>query len=471
MAVAAALERAVVAGLVRVRDPGRYGFTHAIVREAIYDDLEPARRVKLHEAIAGRLSDAPAELARHCLAAARGGGDPQPAWHSALEAAREAEAALGHAEAAEHYAHALEALELGAEAAVDQRLAVLLALAEATYAAGDIEASRRRFARAAAAARRAGIADVQARAALGFARLQAYGALDEEAIELLSAALEALPDTPGELRARVTGLLASRLHPATDQLRREALIAEAVAMARTLGDDRTLLWLQSFAVMTYWRPESIALRRAAAEEVVRLAGPVADHASLLFAHVQQIRDAVQDGEIQAAEALLDRARPFARASRRSYERWYLLVVEAAWATFQGRLAEAERMVAEALALNRRHGEDCEQEYAVQRLVLGRLRWRAQDADVTLLREYASRYATLPVWEAMLALLESDLGHHDAARRGLDACARDDFAAVRASHEGLAALAIARRGGGPRRPPHPAAALDARAVRTPEPGGR
>ena len=91
--------------------------------------------------------------------------------------------------------------------------------------------------------------------------------------------------------------------------------------------------------------------------------------------------------------------------------------------------------------------------------------------MTLLREYASRYATLPVWEAMLALLESDLGHHDAARRSLDACARDDFAAVRASQEGIAALAmlgeVAARDGR-----HTAAAaLDARAVRTPEPGGR
>ena len=71
-----------------------------------------------------------------------------------------------------------------------------------------------------------------ARAALGFARLQQYGLLDTEAVELLTDALEALPEEPGELRARVIGLLAVRLRPATDQERREALIGEAVAMAR-----------------------------------------------------------------------------------------------------------------------------------------------------------------------------------------------------------------------------------------------
>ena len=99
---------------------------------------------------------AAAQIAHHALAAARAGADPQPAWEAALEAAREAEAALGHAEAAAHYAEALEALALGAEAPAAERRATLLALAEATFAAGDIEDARRRYSQAAAAARRDG---------------------------------------------------------------------------------------------------------------------------------------------------------------------------------------------------------------------------------------------------------------------------------------------------------------------------
>jgi hypothetical protein len=382
-----------------------------------------------------------ARIAHHALAAARLGADPQPAWVAGLEAAREAAAALGHAEAAAHYEQALEAVALGAEASAAERRETLLALADATFAAGGIEEARRRFGQAAAAAREAGDAEGLATAALGFARLQAYGALDLKAVELLTQALDALDPAPSRLRARVTGLLASRLSPATDQERREALIAEAVAMARALGDDRTLLWLQSFAVMIHWPPERAAQRAQAAAEVVRLAGPFADYGALLWAHVQQIRDALAAGDVPAAEAGVDRARPIAHASRRSYDRWYLLVVEAAWAAFRGRLAEAERLTADALALNRRHGEDCAQEFTVQRLVLARLRWRPQDADVTRLREYASRYPGLPVWEAMLAALELALQRPEQARRALDACARDDFAAVRRSHDWLAALAL------------------------------
>ena len=67
--------------------------------------------------------------------------------------------------------------------------------------------------------------------------MRPYGAVDSEASTLLSQALERLPDADGALRARVTGLLAV-FEP--DQARREALIDEALAMARRLGDEATL---------------------------------------------------------------------------------------------------------------------------------------------------------------------------------------------------------------------------------------
>ena len=201
IALAAALDAAVAAGIVCPLEPGRFGFAHTIVREAVYEELAPARRIALHEAVAARCATArlsggdvaAAEVADHSLAAARGGGEPQAAWESALEAAREAQAALGHAEAAERYAHALEALELGAEAPVGERLAALLALAESTFAAGDIDRPQRATRSSGRGAPRRA-AETMARAALVFAQVQAYGALDEEAIELLPRARRASPE-------------------------------------------------------------------------------------------------------------------------------------------------------------------------------------------------------------------------------------------------------------------------------------
>ena len=151
------------------------------------------------------------------------------------------------------------------------------------------------------------------------------------------------------------------------------------------------------------------------------------------------------GDIARADADLDRARPVADATRRSFYRWFLMVAEAGRATFAGRLDEAEPMTEEALALNRRHGDDCFQEHTVGRLALARLRWRPQDADAAQLRGFAARYPHLPVWEAMLASLEWELGNVEAARRGVALCARDDFAAVVRSPDFLPAARVPRRG--------------------------
>ena len=163
-----------------------------------------------------------------------------------------------------------------------------------------------------------------------------------------------------------------------------------------------------------WRPERSAQRAAAAEEVVRAAVHHADHGALVWAYLQRIRDAMQAGDVARATADLDRARPVANASRRSFSRWMLIVAEAAYAAFAGRLDEADRMTEEALVLNRRHSDDCMHEHTVGRFVLARLRWRPQDADAAQLRGFAARYPHLPAWEAMLASLEWELGNPEAA---------------------------------------------------------
>ena len=154
-------------------------------------------------------ADVPAaQIAHHALAAARAGADPQPAWEAALEAAREAAAALGHAEAAAHYAEALEALALGAEApavGAPRRRCSRWPRRRSPPATSRTRAAATRRPRpprgATATPRR------WPRAALGFARVRPYGAVDEESVTLLSQALERLPPDDGPLRARVTGLL------------------------------------------------------------------------------------------------------------------------------------------------------------------------------------------------------------------------------------------------------------------------
>ncbi len=109
----AALEQAVRAAvehhvLVPV-GPDSYAFRHALLGEAVYDDLLPGERVRLHAAYVkalagGDTTGAAAELARH----ARAGHDPATALVASIRAGDEATAAGGPAEALRHYELALE---------------------------------------------------------------------------------------------------------------------------------------------------------------------------------------------------------------------------------------------------------------------------------------------------------------------------------------------------------------------------
>jgi hypothetical protein len=111
-ALAGALRRAVAAGvLVGMAGQQRYTFRHALVREAVYDDLLPADRSRWHRELARCLSRVPAAgrgpgyaartawIAHHWLAA----GDRERALAASIAAGQAAEQASAFGEAARHY--------------------------------------------------------------------------------------------------------------------------------------------------------------------------------------------------------------------------------------------------------------------------------------------------------------------------------------------------------------------------------
>jgi predicted ATPase len=104
-----ALRTAVEGSVLVAADADGYAFRHALLAEAIYADLLPGERVRLHGAYAralasGALTGSAAELARH----ARAAGDLQRALDASVRAGDEAMAVAGWAEAAHHYEVALE---------------------------------------------------------------------------------------------------------------------------------------------------------------------------------------------------------------------------------------------------------------------------------------------------------------------------------------------------------------------------
>ena len=92
--------------------PDGYRFRHALLREAVYGDLMPGERTRLHARLASLLATAPAstgpgaaaELAHHCLAS----HDIPGAFAASVRAGTEAERLGAPAEAHRHYDMALE---------------------------------------------------------------------------------------------------------------------------------------------------------------------------------------------------------------------------------------------------------------------------------------------------------------------------------------------------------------------------
>ncbi len=112
-----------------------YAFRHALLGEAVYDDLLPGERVRLHRAYTVALGDGgvastAAEIARH----ARASHDIQTAVRASIEAGDEAMSVGGPDEAAHHYQ---VALELVAEPHPDQHDLSLTDLVDLSIKAGE----------------------------------------------------------------------------------------------------------------------------------------------------------------------------------------------------------------------------------------------------------------------------------------------------------------------------------------------
>jgi DNA-binding NarL/FixJ family response regulator len=196
-----------------------YEFRHALLAEAVSDDLLPHERVQLHRACADALLEdatlgTDADLARHALAS----GDRALALTAAVRAGDSARRMGGPAEALAHYEAALGLLDV--EAA--QTHGITLRAAAAANATG-----RPMRAMTLLRARLAGTAPSRSERAELLGALTFASRMTEERVDrlaLTAEALDLLDDAPAPLRV---GLLTRRAEALTDA----GETAEAVAVA------------------------------------------------------------------------------------------------------------------------------------------------------------------------------------------------------------------------------------------------
>jgi DNA-binding CsgD family transcriptional regulator len=244
------LREAVAAGvLVAEATSESYSFRHALLQEAVYGDLLPSERVRLHATFAQLLEDgggagaSAAELAYHCLAS----HDLAGGLVASVQAATEAQAVHAPGERLRHLEHALslwERVPEGVRLTGVDRIDLVLGAAAAANDAGEVD-------RAVGLARQA-IAEVDEhldplRAARARERLAHYVRVghDEEVLQLCQHAEQLVPrDPPIPLRARVTAALAQALANTQQREKARRWCQEALAAARataSVGDEADVL--------------------------------------------------------------------------------------------------------------------------------------------------------------------------------------------------------------------------------------
>lgn len=231
-----ALRDAIDAHVLQLTPSGRgYVFRHALLAEAVYDDLLPGERVRLHAAYAAAVIADPgrraAELARHALAS----HDLDTAYTASVAAGEEAMALAAPLEAMQHYEAALE-LAPRVPTAPEDRSPLILAAVQAADAAGytqrALKLARRSLADLppdAEPVRRAALLLAVVIAALG-------NEIDDEALTLTAEALHLTPaEPPTPFRAQLLAVHARVALIMGQEVDAERTAREAVTVATAIG--------------------------------------------------------------------------------------------------------------------------------------------------------------------------------------------------------------------------------------------
>ena len=436
----AALEQALGTGLV-VESPtvrGSYSFAHALIRETLYEGMSTARRGRLHRRVGVALEEMDPDhveghtnaLAHHFTRAASA-EDAERAIRYALAAGEQATQMLAHEQAAEHYARALDVLEVFEPTALERRCELLLALGEAGVRSGERARAWPAFREAAALAAQLGDGGALARAAIGASRryLQPPGIVDEELIAMLDQALAMTPGEPSVMRIRLLSRLCGALYYSPERDRMDALSAEATVLAEALDDPRGTALAAAARRRAFWAPGRLEQRLADSTLLLQSALQAGDVELTLQGHAWLVVDLLESGDSAGVEAQIDAFTARARELREPLYMWQVAIWRVMRALLAGHLSTADRLASEALAAGiRPERETAPQYHAIQLLAIRREQGRMAELEAAA-RDLVNSNAQRPAWRAGLATLLLETDRADEARSEFEALASEEFSDI------------------------------------------
>jgi transcriptional regulator with XRE-family HTH domain/tetratricopeptide (TPR) repeat protein len=354
-ALLAAVEDALLSGLVVEQTARLVAFSHGLVAAAIYEATPQLRRLVLHERAAVQLAErnptstsAIVDVARHWSIVAV--DDPAVRATASLWSVRAGDAASAAAsvnEAIDWYRRAVSLWDDGAPESAD----ALMRLGSALMTSGELGEGEAALGRALLAAEDSGNVEVFARAALGLAASVRYTHSDPQRIDELERAIAKFDPSEMVLRPALLATLRRQLGfvetEAADRRRNEAarLVAEAVSapdvseeLLVSLGGLRDSLIVD----------DPIPLGQLAAS-IVRVAATRQDLPAMSTGWYRQAWSALELGNGELFRRSVSEYRSIAERLRRPYELAISANMLAAVAQIEGRYDDAEACGQEALA--------------------------------------------------------------------------------------------------------------------------
>ncbi len=463
------LDEALGAQLIAERSRGEYGFTHALIRATLYEELSTPRRVRLHGRIAAaletlyadRIDDHLGEMAGHYMAST--GGDAEKAIDYSVRAGDRAKELFAWEEAAAHYQRALDAMpEAGDE---ERRSQVSLDLGKALTYMGQPSDAVAAYRQAAELGAAVGSAELLAEAASGFEEagyfIQGDARLPKQRLDLIDEALEALGSADSALRAR---LLAQRTRAAAavaatgggeESIRFGGAAAffgsqdpqvllqarEAVAIAERLGDAAVIASTLDFLAQYMLGPVNEEEQLAICEKLVRMAREGGDGRFELSGLNWLFNLTVARGDMVRARELHAEAGRRSKESKIGWAIWQDYGREAMLVLAEGRLEEGERAVFEALEYGQSiNHPSAELTFGAQLSILRFYQGRLGELE-EMFRGIVEGSPGVGVYRGGLALLLAETGKTEEAKRVLEAMTADGFADLPEDSVWVGAVAI------------------------------
>ncbi|MGW0595451.1 hypothetical protein ACWD3H_47440, partial [Streptosporangium sp. NPDC002607] len=305
----ALLDRAARAGLI-VTGEGCMTFVHDLVKETLIRDVPPLRKAMIHREVMAALSAKPSAevttIAYHAVQA--GPAAYRETAHWARAVARQASSRAAYAEAAAWWGRAVTAHgACGGEVA--EHVELLLQQVRALLEAGDAMGARQVRAQALRVAGRAAAGpELTARALTAldapaiWTLRNPYEPVELPLVEQFEHTLRLLPPSDSAERTLLLGGLAQELYDGgADDTRCLSLSAEAVAMARRIGDAHLLMRALNARSLSVPQVTCIGELMEIADELHGLALEAGAPGFELLAHMMDTHYKLEMSDLQGAD--------------------------------------------------------------------------------------------------------------------------------------------------------------------------